>query len=739
MKVQALDRKAGEIITFYSYKGGTGRTMALANVACLLAEGLTQSQRILVVDWDLEAPGLHRFLPPRLGAATQEEDLGLDAGSGLVDLFGEIATKLPSTPAESEEAADAAVETALSSIDLESFVATTAVPGVSIMRAGRNDDDQYSRRVGTFDWEGLFRRAPPVYRAVADRLGEMFRYVLIDSRTGVTDISSICTSLMPEKLVVVFTPNRQSLTGVRSLVERATSDRRNSDDLRPLLVYPLPARIEASLQDLRGIWRSGSRDHNIPGYQPMFEELFKTCYGLDRCDMSAYFDEVQIQQTPDYAYGEEIAVRRTTDRFSLAKSYRVFVDRLVADAPPWAQTEGASRYESGKQPHIAAKAPDEPITGQFPVLRPSAPPASPTVTVKGHVPGRAKGVRIFLSYARQDRAQAERIARQLESEGFKVWWDVAIPAGARLDNAVAEALDHSDVVVVCWSKASIASEMVLAEANEGLRRGILIPLLLEDVSPPLAFRTIQSADLRRDLEGGMRDLVEVLRRFTPRSPGTPILAPTSSRPVGASPRSSRPLGLVFGGVGVLVFGAVLWSLLLTRSQPMPPLLPATTTSTQSGAPPSTVLSASTQVPNFVGSQTADVRKVADILDLQVIFRDGRGVESSDLVGIVVAQTPAAGQELKRGMSVRLSVAAATAVVPTVVGMTLDTAVVALTRNQLRLATRDSRPVTDVKPGTIIDQTPGAGTRVAAGSLVTVTVATQGRSSGSRPAPSRPPN
>ena len=134
--------------------------------------------------------------------------------------------------------------------------------------------DRYSRRVGTFDWEGLFKRAPGVYRAFGEKLAERYRYVLIDSRTGVTDISGICTYLLPERLVVVFTPNRQSLTGVRELIERATSYRRGSDDLRPLLVFPLPSRIEASLQDLRARWRFGDPDRDVIGYQPMFQELF---------------------------------------------------------------------------------------------------------------------------------------------------------------------------------------------------------------------------------------------------------------------------------------------------------------------------------------------------------------------------------------------------------------------------------------------------------------------------------
>src|SRR5213080_966655 len=47
------------IYTFYSYKGGVGRSMALANVAkWYYLRGL----RVVMIDWDLEAPGLENFL-----------------------------------------------------------------------------------------------------------------------------------------------------------------------------------------------------------------------------------------------------------------------------------------------------------------------------------------------------------------------------------------------------------------------------------------------------------------------------------------------------------------------------------------------------------------------------------------------------------------------------------------------------------------------------------------------------
>jgi len=52
------DETRGQIITFYSYKGGTGRSMALANIACILAEQQTaaRGKGVLMIDWDLEAP-----------------------------------------------------------------------------------------------------------------------------------------------------------------------------------------------------------------------------------------------------------------------------------------------------------------------------------------------------------------------------------------------------------------------------------------------------------------------------------------------------------------------------------------------------------------------------------------------------------------------------------------------------------------------------------------------------------
>src|ERR1044071_8965008 len=64
----------GRIVTFYSYKGGTGRSMLLANVAWLLA---SNGRRVLAIDWDLEAPGLHRFFHPFLPDPELKDSYGV--------------------------------------------------------------------------------------------------------------------------------------------------------------------------------------------------------------------------------------------------------------------------------------------------------------------------------------------------------------------------------------------------------------------------------------------------------------------------------------------------------------------------------------------------------------------------------------------------------------------------------------------------------------------------------------
>jgi hypothetical protein len=102
---------------------------------------------------------------------------------------------------------------------------------------------------------------------------------------------------------------------------------------------------------------------------------------------------------------------------------------------------------------------------------------------------------IFISYASEDREEARRLANALEAQGWSVWWDRTIPAGKTFVEVIDEALTEARCVVVAWSSASTTKNWVLEEAQDGLDRGILVPVFIEQVTPPRGFRRIQAADL----------------------------------------------------------------------------------------------------------------------------------------------------------------------------------------------------------------------------------------------------
>lgn len=339
----------GEVITFYSYKGGTARTTALANVACLLAEKQTEGKGVLMIDWDLEAPGLHHFFHDQFsGAAAEQTRIGrpFKEVPGLIDLFLKFEQETPAGSPKSYKDAEERGQHCLKSVQIEDYVVSTGIPHLSLMTAGCFDL-KYASRVNKFDWKGLYNRSPLLFQLLATHLTktEKYRYVLIDSRTGITDVSGICTALMPEKLIAVFTPNQQSLTGVISQLKWANEYRRKSTDLRPLLAFPLLSRIDISEQGLRDAWRLGDQNAGIVGFQPFFEAEFKTVYDLSDCDLTRYFDKIQVLHAPAYSYGEKIAalIEKTEGPGTLRPIYRDLCEELNNGHTPWSEPSQAER------------------------------------------------------------------------------------------------------------------------------------------------------------------------------------------------------------------------------------------------------------------------------------------------------------------------------------------------------------------------------------------------------------
>ena len=104
---------------------------------------------------------------------------------------------------------------------------------------------------------------------------------------------------------------------------------------------------------------------------------------------------------------------------------------------------------------------------------------------------------VFLSYSSTDRERVRPIVAALEAEGFSVWWDRSIVPGSAFESEIEREIEAARCVVVIWSNASVGSQWVQGEAAEGLQRGILVPVMLEDVRPPLLFRHHDAADFRK--------------------------------------------------------------------------------------------------------------------------------------------------------------------------------------------------------------------------------------------------
>jgi len=119
---------------------------------------------------------------------------------------------------------------------------------------------------------------------------------------------------------------------------------------------------------------------------------------------------------------------------------------------------------------------------------------------------------VFISYAREDRPWVEKLAAQLQTEGFSVWWDWDLLVGKRYRETIDTELQSCKAAVVVWSQFSVRSDFVRDEAEEAQQRNVLLPVLKEAVRPPAGFRQIQSADLSNwSGEGSHDELRRVMK------------------------------------------------------------------------------------------------------------------------------------------------------------------------------------------------------------------------------------
>jgi serine/threonine-protein kinase len=170
---------------------------------------------------------------------------------------------------------------------------------------------------------------------------------------------------------------------------------------------------------------------------------------------------------------------------------------------------------------------------------------------------------VFLSYKAEDRRRLKPLVAALEAEGFSVWWDAHIGAGAHWREDIQKHLDSAKCVIVAWSKRSVGPQgsFVRDEASQAQRRGAYLPIRLDVVQPPLGFGEVQAISLigwkgdHGDARFGA--IVAAVRSM--------IAGKDPPHYVDFQPEEVSRRALLGGGISLVLAGAGGWLLLKPRS------------------------------------------------------------------------------------------------------------------------------------------------------------------------------
>lgn len=270
------------VATFYSFKGGVGRSMALANVAELLAQ---QGQRVVICDWDLEAPGLERFAVEEAAVAE-----AIREKPGILDLVVEYKQYL-SAASDDRYESRAGDKGDTEFVQLENLrlrrpssylVPVRTYPGGGSLallpagRRGKEGEEAYARAVQSLDWNDFYERwggASYLQFFRDDLASSGAQVVIIDSRTGVTEQGGVCTHDLADVVVLICGASEQNIMGTRWMADSLS--RRELIPLRgnrPLRLIVAAARVDQSAEvELLGDFKKRFRSA-FPEFAPAAQE-----------------------------------------------------------------------------------------------------------------------------------------------------------------------------------------------------------------------------------------------------------------------------------------------------------------------------------------------------------------------------------------------------------------------------------------------------------------------------------
>lgn len=454
--------------------------MALANVADRLCRlGL----KTLIIDFDLEAPGIERYFPIDSQTVRQSP--------GLLDLL--ITYKHAMSQPVGRNARE------FQKLERYIFPVYHELPGggrLHLLPAGtRGDEEQlsnYAYRLRTFDWQEFYFDwgGELFFQWLAREVDKNYDLGLVDSRTGVTEMGGVCAYQLADTLVMFCATNSQNLQGTREVLTNFNSERvRALRKDRPLQVLVVPSRVQQDSPELETYRREFGEFEN---FAPP---------ALKKAGLS--FWNLMIPYDPAFAFQERVAGESAESGNQGLP--RVFEQLALTIASMGG--EGSKAAEVGKR--LAAMngggSPTSEDDGGHQAL--VEPEYDATTSFAGFD--------VFISYHRKDAEVALRLTAILEDAGCQAYVDrEQLTVGDSWVEAIRSALARSAaVLVLVGSELSTWQVDEFAFASQMQRR--IIPVLLPGGSMetvPAVMRSHQFIDLRAGIDERVLDsLVKAVR------------------------------------------------------------------------------------------------------------------------------------------------------------------------------------------------------------------------------------
>lgn len=436
---------SGTIFTFYSYKGGVGRSMALANIGAYYY--YRQHRKTLLIDWDLEAPGLERYFVDRF-------NLDLDAlleKPGLCDMIRQYIENLTQRQPEADDSNFEAVYYPA----IEDYCHVLEEDGQSqfiLMHAGSRSRgrtwSEYVQFVQTFDWTTFYEKwGGGIYLEwLRNQLKTHFELCLIDSRTGVTEMGGVATQHLADVVVTLCGTNLQNVENTARMVSNFSSDAMQiARDGRPLKVMVVPSRVD---------------DNDREGYSS-FEKSFREAFdNLIPPELSDGFTPLQslLPYLAPFSYEETLIIgdeeyERTARR--LVESYRQIAVNMQLLSP-------AESILRSSPEHLSID----------------------------------NEIAVFVIASAMDKDRVETVSEYLNNNQIQVYTTSQIRANLIEEDILTEQLTRADCVIVLVTdnlSSSRAAQRLIASSLD-INKPV-IPVLLDEVRLPLPLATLQSIDL----------------------------------------------------------------------------------------------------------------------------------------------------------------------------------------------------------------------------------------------------